>query len=219
MNKAPGLSAHLLSLAAEDYPVKQVFSAIVDHYSTLKADGIPVSRDPTYYVGLKVDVELGVDGLSIHYNRRKIAEHRRVFGKGKWQLDPFHYLALLVRKPAAFEAARPIRQWRVEWPASYERLLAHFRQKNTHGKGTKEFIKVLMLLAEYPKELVDHAILEALQLRLSDAASLQLLLDAQQQVAGKGFEPLAIEQYPRLTGYEVAPPDLEHYGALLKGGC
>jgi transposase len=210
--------SHLLSLPAGDYPVKQVFSVEVDHYSTIKADCNRYSV-PTYYAGLKVDVELEVDRLSIHYNRRKIAEHRRVFGKGKWQLDPFHYLALLVRKPAAFEAARPIRQWRVEWPASYERLLAHFRQKNTHGKGTKEFIKVLMLFAEYPKELVDHTILETLQLRLPDAASLQLLLDAQQQVAGRGFEPLAIEQYPRLTGYEVAPPDLEHYGALLKGGC
>jgi transposase len=215
--------SHLLSLPAGDYPVKQVFSVEVDHYSTIKADCNRYSV-PTYYEGLlvewlaqKVDVELGVDRLSIHYNRRKIAEHRRVFGKGKWQLDPFHYLSLLTRKPAAFEAARPIRQWRIEWPASYERLLDHFRRKNALGKGTKEFIKVLMLLAEYPKELVDHAIEQALQLGLSDAASLQLLLDPQRQVAEEGFEPLAIEQYPRLTGYEVAPPDLESYGALLSG--
>ncbi|MCI0528561.1 MAG: IS21 family transposase, partial [Nitrospira sp.] len=208
----------LLSLPTGEYPVKQLFSAEVDHYSTIKVDSNRYSV-PTYYAGLKVDVELGVDRLSIYYNHRKIAEHRRAFGKGKWQLDPFHYLELLIRKPGAFEAARPIRQWRAFWPASYERLLDHFRHKNTHGKGTKEFIKVLMLLADHPKERVDQAILEALQLGLSDAASLQVLLDVHKQGIPEGLEPLSIEQYPRLTGYEVAPPDLESYGALLKGGC
>jgi hypothetical protein len=208
--------SHLLSLPAEDYPVIQVFSVEVDHYSTIKADCNRYSV-PTYYAGLKVDVELGVDRVSIHYNHRKIAEHRRVFGKGKWQLDPFHYLALLLRKPGAFESARPIRQWRARWPTSYERLLDHFRHKNTHGKGTKEFVKVLLLLAEHPREIVDHAIEQALQLGLSDAASLQLLLDPQRQGTQEDFEPLAMEQYPRLTGYEVAPPDLESYGALLSG--
>ena len=223
---------YLLSLPAGDYPIKQLFSAEVDHYSTIKVDCNRYSV-PTYYSGLKVDVELGVERLSVYYNRRKIAEHKRVFGKGKWELDPFHYLPLLLRKPGAFEAARPIRQWRLEWPASYEQLLDHFRQKNTHGKGTREFIKVLLLLARHPKEMIDRAILEALQLGLSDAASLQVLLNAHHEVATKGAESLSIEQYPRLSGYEVAPPDLESYGALLsdrpcqrqseaarqKGGC
>ena len=65
--------------------------------------------------------------------------------------------------------------------------------------------------------MVDHAILEALQLGLSDAASLQVLLETQQQTLTEGFEPLDIEKYPRLAGYQVAAPDLESYGDLLKG--
>lgn len=209
---------HLLSLPAEDYPVKQLSSTGVDHYSTVKADGNRYSV-PTYYAGLKVEVELGVERVTIYYDRKQIAGHPRVFGKGKWQLDPFHYLELLIRKPGAFEAARPIRQWRISWPPSYERLLDHFRHKNTHSKGTKEFIKVLLLLTRHPKERIDRAIVEALQLGLSDAASLQILLGAQQQVVVEDFQPLSIEQHPKLIGYEVAPPDLESYGALLKGDC
>jgi transposase len=207
----------LLSLPEADYPVKQVFSAKVDHYSTVKADSNRYSV-PTYYAGLKVNVELGVERLMIYYNREKIAEHRRVFSKGRWELDPFHYLELLAKKPMAFESARPIRQWRVAWPASYERLLGHFRHKNGQSGGTKAFVSVLLLLKQYPQVLVERAIDAALQLGLSDAASLELLIEHWQTPANR-IEPLPMRAQARLAGYQVEPPDLESYGALLKGGC
>lgn len=206
----------LLSLPDADYPVKQVFCAKVDHYSTVKADSNRYSV-PAYYAGLKVNVELGVERVMIYHNRDKIAEHQRLFGKGKWQLDPFHYLELLARKPLAFEAARPIRQWRVAWPASYERLLEHFRHKNGQSYGTRAFLKVLLLLKQYPQVLVERAIEKALKLRLSDAASVELLIE-HWQTPTKRIEPLRASDLPELAGYQVEPPDLAHYGTLLKGG-
>ena len=207
----------LLSLPQEDYPVKQVFSAKVDHYSTVKADLNRYSVPPCY-AGLKVNVELGVERVMIYYNRGKIAEHQRVFSNGKWALNPFHYLELLVKKPMAFDAARPIRQWRVVWPVSYERLLGHFRHKNGQNRGTKAFVKVLLLLKQYPQVLVERAIEAALRLGLSDAASLELLIEHWQTPA-KRIEPLAMMAQSKLAGYHVESPDLESYGALLKGGC
>lgn len=207
----------LLSLPESDYPVKQVFSAKVDHYCTVKADYNRYSV-PTYYAGLKVNVELGVDRVMLYYNRDKIAEHERTFGKDKWQLDPFHYLKLLVRKPMAFESARPIRQWRAAWPASWERLLEHFRRKNGHSRGTKAFVEVLLLLKQYPQVLVEGAIEKALKLGLSDAQSLELLIEHWQR-PGEEIEPLKPGELPELDNYQVAPPDLESYGTLLKGGC
>ncbi len=207
----------LLSLPDADYPVKQVFFAKVDHYSTVKADCNRYSV-PTYYAGLKVNVELGVERVMIYYNRDKIAEHQRTFGKDKWQLNPFDYLELLAKKPMAFEAARPIRGWRVAWPASYERLLEHFRHKEGQSRGTKAFVSVLLLLKQYPRVLVERAIKAALQLRLSDAASLELLIEHWLTPA-KRIEPLEMRDLPELAGYQVEAPDLESYGALLKGGC
>ena len=208
----------LLPMPGQDYPVKQVFSADVDHYSTIKVDGNNRYSVPTYYCGLKVNVELGIDRVLIYYNRDKIAEHERVFGKNKWQLEPFHYLELLARKPMAFESARPIRQWRQQWPASYERLLALLRRKNGQSRGTKLFIKVLLLLKRYSEEKVNHAIELALQMGFSDAASIELLIERWQHPAKK-IAPLELGDVPKLAGYQVERPDLNRYGALLKGGC
>ena len=63
--------------------------------------------------------------------------------------DPLHYLGLLAMRPGAFEYARPLRQWKADWPPSYHRLLAHLREKWPEGRGVKEFIRVLRLHQEY----------------------------------------------------------------------
>ncbi|HKI70074.1 MAG TPA: hypothetical protein VKA67_10825 [Verrucomicrobiae bacterium] len=213
----------LLPLPQADYPVKQVFSANVDRYSTVKIDSNRYSV-PTYYAGLRVNVELGVERVLIYYHREKIAGHERVFGKAKWQLDPFHYLELLARKPMAFDTARPLGQWRSRWPASYEKLLSHFRQKNGHTRGAKAFVKVMLLLGRYPQVTLERAIETALELNLSDAASVELLI-THWQTPFKRVELLEIRQLPELAGYKAEPPDLESYGALLpaytgrKGAC
>lgn len=206
----------LLPLPASDYPVKQILPVNVDHYSTVTVDSNRYSV-PTEYAGLQVSAELGVDHLKVYYNRKLVADHVRVFGKSKWQLDPFHYLELLTRKPQAFDSARPIRQWRESWPGSYERLLGHFRDRNGQSKGTKEFIKVLMLLPHYSRGLVDAAIEKALTFGLSDAAAIKLLLDYQ-LAESMVVNPLSIDAHPKLAGYQVAAPDLESYGSLLEGG-
>lgn len=205
----------LLALPATSYPVMQLVEAVVESYSTVRVDHNRYSV-PTDYVGLKVALELGVEEVRIFYNRRRIAVHRRVFGKNNWQLDPFHYLKLLYRKPGAFDAARPIRGWRSAWPPAYERLLGHFRDKSGMGRGTKAFIGVLMLLAEYPQTLVNRAVETAVELSLSDDASVKLLVDHWQSNPEAG-ETLSLDDHPQLAGYRVDPADLSTYDQLLGG--
>lgn len=205
----------LLALPATDYPVMHLIERVVEPYSTLPVDHNRYSV-PTDYVGLKVRVELGVGEVRIYYNRRRIAVHRRVFGKNNWQLDPFHYLKLLSRKPGAFDAARPIRDWRSAWPAAYERLLQHFRDKNGMGRGTRAFVRVLMLLAEYPQALVNRAIETAVELSLSDDASVKLLVDHWQSNP-QPREVLSMDDHPQLVGYQVTPTDLARYDQLRSG--
>jgi len=44
--------------------------------------------------------------VEIFYEGKKISDHERLFGNNKWQLDPQHYLELILRKPGAFDSAR-----------------------------------------------------------------------------------------------------------------
>jgi hypothetical protein len=207
----------LLSLPEVDYPVIKPFSANVDHYCTVKIDLNRYSV-PHRYSGFKVNVELRVDRVSIYYSKVKIAEHVRVFGNNKWQLNPFHYLELISQRPGSFSFARPIRQWQKEWPSSYLRLLDQFRFKNGEGKGTKEFIEVLFLLQTYDKQLVDRAIEQALEYGFSDAASVKVILTYK----GNDLNSetlISLSDCSHLAKYKVAAPDVDIFGSLLEGGC
>lgn len=78
-----------------------------------------------------------------------------------------------------------------------------------------------MLSIDYPKELFERALEEAVRLSLSDAASVQSLLNHWLSEQAPQ-ERLSMEGHPKLAGFEVAPPDLQPYGTLLesagKGG-
>jgi transposase len=207
----------LLSLPEVDYPVIKLFSANVDHYCTVKIDLNRYSV-PHRYSGLRVNVELGVDRVFIYYSKVKIAEHVRVFGNNKWQLNPFHYLELIYQRPGSFSFARPIRQWQKEWPSSYIRLLDQFRFKNGEGKGTKEFIEVLLLLLTYDKQVVDRAIEQALEYGFSDAASVKVIITYRENDLNSETL-IQLADCPHLAEYKVAAPDVDIFASLLEGGC
>jgi Mu transposase, C-terminal domain len=55
--------------------------------------------------------------IELLYLDEIIASHVRCFEKEQDILEPLHYLALLQRRPGAFEHAKPMRRWRKQWPA------------------------------------------------------------------------------------------------------
>lgn len=100
--------------------------------------------------------------VEISDGRQVLARHLRCYGREQDVFDPLHYLFLLERRPGALEYARPLRQWKADWPASYHRLLAHLREQWPDGRGVKEFIRILQLHQQHPAAQVEQAIEQAL---------------------------------------------------------
>ena len=91
-----------------------------------------------------------------------LARHVRSYEREQDVFDPLHYLWLLEQRPGAFEYARPLKQWRQGWPASYHRLLHELRAQWPEGRGVKEFVRILRLHEGAPADLVEQAIEQAL---------------------------------------------------------
>lgn len=142
--------------------------------------------------------------MDIFYGSRKIASHRRLYGENKWQLDPYHYLNLILRRPQAFESARPIKQWRKTWPGCLERLFRHFCQRQGQSKGTKDFIKVLILFKGHDEGEVNSVVEEALSANLSSSEAVRQLLINRAASQDDSFTPLH-------NWETIPPPDVSVY--------
>jgi transposase len=194
----------LLDLPAQPYSNTISQSGKVNHYGTVITDKNHYSV-PSRYAGLKVHLSLGAQQVEIFYDGRRIACHDRVYGNNKWVLDPDHYLDLLQSRPSAFSSAKPIKQWRAEWPASFERLLQRLRQAQGTGKGTKDFISVLKLYREHASEDVERAVQRALDAGVSSGDAVRHLLRPQISEPVSGPVP----------GWNSsAPADISVYGEL-----
>jgi transposase len=160
---------HLLCLPEAVYSNVQTYDGRVDKYITVIVDKNRYSV-PSQYVGFKVKVLLSVDQVEIFSGGKKLATHERLYGNNKWQLNPDHYLDLILQRPLAFNSARPIRQWRPNWPESLNLLLSSFCNAQGETKGTKDFISVLMFYRDHSVEDVEAAVELALEnnIRTSD---------------------------------------------------
>jgi transposase len=198
--------AHLLALPQAPFSNIETYSGKVDKYSTVIVDRNRYSA-PTRYAGLEVQVLTSVDWVEIFKGGGKIARHRRVYGNNKWQLDPLHYLEVLWRRPQAFAAARPIRQWRKHWPQCLEKLLERFCDKQDHNRGTKDFIQVLLLFKDHDAGEVIAAVEKAVCAQVSTSAAVAHLLRHGRASEASSIAPL--ERWPRLS-----PPDLSVYSQI-----
>lgn len=89
---------------------------------------------PEYLVGKKVTVKKYHDEIRVYAANELVCTHSRVFGKGSMQVDIFHYLNTLYKKPGAVKNSVALK--------SIPRLKAIF---NTHyAKQPKRFIEVFL---------------------------------------------------------------------------
>jgi transposase len=197
--------AHLLPLPAAPYSLEVTHGARVDKYATVMVDKNRYSV-PCRYVGQKLMVLLRVERVEIYAGGRKVAEHERLFGNNKWGLNADHYLEIIQQRPLAFNSARPIRQWRKQWPISLTRLLASFCQSQGETKGIKDFISVLLLYRQHGPGEVEAAVDLALEKGISSSEGVAHILRYTGE-ADSGIAPLS--DWPSLP-----PPDLAVYGQL-----
>lgn len=196
---------HLLALPKEVYTNQIVLVGRVDKYSTVVVDKNRYSV-PASYAGQEVSVALGVDKVDIHLKSRRLASHKRLYGNNKWQLDPDHYLDLLKKRPQAYHSARPIRQWRTNWPECLQKLQDRFCETQGETKGIKDFITVLMLYRSFAGAEVEAAVQLAMEKGISSGEGVRHLLHA-------GNE--ANRSIPTLSGWKSLPAsDVSQYGQL-----
>jgi hypothetical protein len=198
--------SHLLSLPAVTFSNILTAEGKSDKYSTIIIDKNHYSV-PIRYAYLKVRAVLSVDRIDIFYGSKKIAAHDRLYNNNQWQLDPAHYLELIQQRPQAFDSARPIKQWRSNWPTCYEKLLLQFCNKQGNTKGTRDFINVLILHSDHNKEEIKESIEKALMAGISTShAVVQILQNA------SGKEEMTV--VPLQNWLTLPPPDISIYDKI-----
>jgi transposase len=169
---------------------------------------------PAAYVGRQLVLRAYPFRIEVLSLEAIVATHPRSFERERDILDPLHYLDLLEQRPAAFEHALPLRQWRKTWPADYERLLEALLKRSPGGEGVREFLAILKLHQVYPADQVADAIRSALELGAAHLDGVQLCLRENQP---EQVSPSLQIWLPRAELAEIGcqPVDLEQYNRLL----
>lgn len=209
--------SRLLPLPAKPFENTKPVPVQISRYQTAMVDRNRYSV-PGAYVGRKVWAHIDCDRVRLYADGKEIADHARLFGNSKWQIDPQHYLELIAERTQAFESARAIRQWRPSWPAAYETMLSVLRQRLGNSRGTGDFVRILQLHKDYSPEEVNRAVEQALEYgSYSHDAVKHLLLS--QKTPMYSSVPLDPDLIPGITDRWVASSDLNRYDALLTGGA
>lgn len=173
-----------------------------------------VSFDRNHY---SVDCRYAHHTCSLHIYAQKlvmsvrdvvIGEHVRVFGRGKTIFDPWHYLALLEKKPGALRNGAPFRDWAL--PESIQKIRTLLMKQ---PRGDKACVSILMAIRLHGLE----AVTVACELALTDKI-----------ISADYVLNLISRLHPTVTPADIAAPEhltLKHepiadfgrYDALLQG--
>ena len=169
---------------------------------------------PVCYAHHEILIKGYVERVVLCHKDKVVAEHHRSWGKEGVFFDYRHYLPLLEHKPGALDYALPLAD--LNLPECFEtlrrRLLA---EEPKEGEGTREFIRVLRLLEDYPIGRVREAVEKALLIRAhSREAVLQFLLP---RFSWK-HTTFLLDGRQHLRLVKVAKPDLSLYSTLLSEG-
>lgn len=141
----------------------------------------------------------------------EIARHQRSYGSGTFVFNPLHYLALIESKPNALDQAAPLQDWTL--PEAFQHL-RHLLEARMGNRGKREFIQVLRLMEAVPKEIVTHAVSEAIRLGA-------IGFDAVKQIALARVERrparLDLSSYPHLPRTSVQMTSAADYAVLIPG--
>jgi len=208
--------ARLLPIPERPFENTKTVGVRISRYQTAQVDRNRYSV-PTAYVGRRLWAHVGCEQVSFYADQKKVAEHPRVFGNSKWQIDPLHYLDLVSQRIASFESARPIRQWRSNWHGDYEVMLHTLRRRHGEARGTREFVGILQLHRSYPSDRIQEAVSEALRCQTYNLDSVKHILVRQHQSPAVAIM-LEAGLMPGITDLRIDSTDVGRYNSLLAGG-
>jgi len=154
-----------------------------------------------------VVLKASVDTVFLYHGGEEIARHNRCWEREKQLFDPLHYLSLLERKPGSLDHARPL----VDWNLPEEFAALRRRLEAQRPDGTREYIRVLLLLRDYPLGPLAIAVRHALRWTAPTADAIKQLLIPSERPDLKTFRLAGREH---LAGVTVAATDLRIYNCL-----
>ncbi len=209
---------HLNPLLDHDFDCCREVEARLNGYSQVVVETNRYSV-PTDRAAAQLRIKLYPFKVKIYRPDEKeaLAVHPRCYGRQQDIVDPLHYLSLLEQRPGALNHAKPVRQWRANWPAVYERLLAELQRRQPEGEGVRQFVRVLKLHQHYPPDLIEQAVTLALYYQCAHADGVELCLRQLLQPEPVPIE-LDLSHKPKLHGVGEQPLPLTSYNQLLTGG-
>lgn len=190
----------------EDFDSRRLVSTTATSESLVRFDTNDYSV-PVAYGHRPVVLKASVDTVFIYHASKQIARHARCWGRERQVFDPRHYLPLLERKPGSLDYARPLRNW--DLPEVFGTLRR--RLEAERPDGTREYIRVLLLLRESPQEHLTIAIRHALRWTAPTADAIKQLLIPAEQPERRIFH---LNGREHLAGVNVAATDVSAYNRL-----
>ena len=165
---------------------------------------------PCEYAGKLVSVRIYASRLVIAVNGEAVAEHERIFEKGRRITEPLHFLPLLQRKPGALRNGQPFINW--ELPASIQQVREVLKK---YPDWDRQMSEILALIPMYGEEAVSVACSVALE---SNAVSQSTITNYLTRLTEDGkAESVTVPEKLRLK--EEPHSDCTVYDRLLETSC
>ncbi len=198
-----------LELPAGAFDARRLVSTTADSEALVRFDTNDYSV-PVEHGHRPVVLIASVDTVFLYRQDREIARHDRCWQREKQIFDPLHYLPLLERKPGSLDYARPLANWNL--PEELQRLRR--RLEAQRDDGSREYIRVLMLLRTYPMNRLVRAIRRFdgfLGKTAPTADAIRQWLIPAERPEQRTFR---LDGREHLAGVKVARPDLQGYRRL-----
>ena len=162
-------------------------------------------------VGKSVQVRAYANHVTMVLNGTVVGIHKRHLGRDKAIYDPWHYLAVLERKPGALRNGAPFKRWDLPEAMSEVRTALEGR-----SGGDRQFVSILSVVSRYGLESVATACTQALSDKtVSSDVILSILSRTHDEPQP---EPVKLsDQLPLLKLIPMV--DCYRYDSLLKGGA
>jgi hypothetical protein len=169
---------------------------------------------PVAYAHHEILIKGYVNRVALCHKEQMVAEHRRSWGKEGVFFDYLHYLPLLERKPGSLDHARPLAD--LNLPECFDTLRRRLvMEQDKQGDGTREFIRVLRLLEDYPMTKLKQAVEKALLIRAHSRDAIAQFLIPRPSWRQTTFLLAGLEH---LRLVKVAGPNISAYRTLLSEG-
>ncbi len=116
--------------------------------------------------GRMVPVRSHAQRITVLLDDEIVADHPRSFRRDQVIYDPWHYLAVLLKKPGALRNGAPFKDW--DLPPALAQVRAELK---SHADGDRQFVTVLAAVLDHGLDAVEAACAEALTAGLASAPS------------------------------------------------